>query len=140
MIWGSFVLGYEDDDRDLLKKTFEFAKGNKLLLANFNTLNPMPGTALYQRLKKENRLLEEYWWRFEKYKYGEIMFQPQNMSIPELKEECIKLRRRFNSYTNILYRAFDLKSNSKNISNCALFLTVNMTARQQMLSKMREIQ
>lgn len=139
MVWGSFVFGYEHDDVSVFKTTFDFAVKSKLYLANFNTLNPLPGTKLYQRMKQENRLVEDYWWRFEKYKYGEIMFKPKNLSIPELREECIRLRFRYNKYKNILYRAFDLKSNCKNLSNLILFLASNIVARKQIHDKMKEI-
>lgn len=139
MVWGSFVFGYEHDDPDVFRKTYAFAKSNKLCLASFNTLNPMPGTNLYERMKQENRLLDDHWWLFEKYKYGEIMFRPESLSIPILKEECVNLRLKFNSVTNILSRAFDAQSNGRNLSNLALFLASNFTARKQIHSKMKEI-
>ena len=139
MVWGSFIFGYEHDDSDVFNATIDFAGRSKLYLVNFNTLNPMPGTKLYQRMKEEKRLLEDYWWRFEKYKYGEIMYTPANISTAKLKEACIRMRFKFYKYTNILYRAFDFKSNCRNLSNLVLFLASNIIARRQVRNKMKEI-
>jgi radical SAM superfamily enzyme YgiQ (UPF0313 family) len=139
MVWGSFVFGYDHDENSTIKETYDFATKSKLYLANFNTLNPLPGTELYQRLKQEKRLLEEHWWLFEKYKYGEIMFEPKTISIPELKKECINIRLKFNAVTNILYRALDMKSNCRNLTNLSLFLASNIMGRNLIHSFMNEI-
>lgn len=140
MIYGSFVLGYDFDTEDVFDQTLEFALKHKFILANFNTLNPMPGTRLYDRLKAEGRLLEEKWWLHEKYSYGEVSFLPRLMTPQQLKDGCIKTRLAFNSFSGILQRAFDAKSNCKNPANLALFLAMNVIARSEIRGKMKLIQ
>lgn len=139
MVWGSFILGCDHDDLQVLRSTYEFATKNRLYLANFNTLNPMPGTKLYERMKQEKRLSEDAWWCFEKYKYGEIMFRPKTLTSQKLKQECIRLRLDFNKYSNIFYRALDKRANCKNFSNFTIFLASNIAARRQIFSKMEQI-
>jgi radical SAM superfamily enzyme YgiQ (UPF0313 family) len=140
MVYGSFVLGYDHDDAESIKRTLDFVLENKLFLNNFNTVNPMPGTKLYERLKNENRMIDEKWWLDEKYKYGEIMFVPKRMSAEELKQACIDARLAFNSYSNILKRIFDFKANAKSLSNAGLFLAGNLIARKEVRLKMDLIQ
>jgi len=44
LVWGSFVLGFDEDDEANLEKTVWSAKRSKLDFACFNFLTPLPGT------------------------------------------------------------------------------------------------
>src|SRR3990172_11935027 len=57
MVFGSFVFGYDHDTTAAFDRTLEFAMRSKLALAQFNSLIPIPATPLYDRLKKEKRLI-----------------------------------------------------------------------------------
>ncbi len=140
MIYGSFVLGYDFDTEDVFDQTLEFALKHKFILANFNTLNPMPGTGLYDRLKAEGRLLDDAWWLHEKYNYGEVSFIPRQMTPQQLKQGCIRARMAFNNASAILRRALDFKTNCSSLHHLALFLAMNITARREILAKMKLIQ
>jgi len=137
MVYGSFVFGYDFDTEDVFDQTLEFATKHKFVIANFNTLNPMPGTRLYERLKAEGRLLEEQWWLHEKVKYGEVMFLPKRLSPDQLKEGCIRLRFQFSKPAGIARRALDLKANARNPGNLGLFLLANLITRKEYKAKMR---
>jgi len=70
-----------------------------------NILTPAPGTELYQRLHKENRLLSFDWWRFN----GEhVCFKPLLMSDKELCDGRIKLLISVFSYKKIYQRLKNL--------------------------------
>lgn len=139
MVYGSFLFGYDDDIGDAFAATIDFATKHKFFLANFNSINPMPGTKLYKRLKTEGRLINESWWLHEKYKYGEIMFKPKHLTPTELKDGCIWVRLRFSRYSQILRRFFDLSSNCRNISNSIMFIIGNIVSRREIHKKMRSI-
>jgi radical SAM superfamily enzyme YgiQ (UPF0313 family) len=81
-ILGSFVFGFDSDEQDVFKNTVNFAKEAKLELAQFSILTPFPGTAFYNKLEAEGRILHRDW---SKYYQGEACFQPANMSPEELK-------------------------------------------------------
>jgi len=140
MIYGSFVFGYDHETAATIKGSLQFASENKFFLNNFNTLNPLPGTRLYERLKRENRLLHDAWWLDERFKYGEIMFRPAMMGAPELKQACIEARLAFNSLGGILKRSFDRKANMRSITNLGMFVAANLVARREILIKMKQIQ
>jgi len=139
MIYGSFVFGYDHDTPEVFDETLRFAAKHKFVIANFNTLNPMPGTRLYERLLAEGRLLEERWWLHEKYPYGEVMFRPGRMTPDELKEGCIRLRFAFSSLSGILRRALDRKANARSLGNLSLFLLGNLVTRREYRKKMRRL-
>jgi len=140
MIYASFMFGYDFDTGDIFDQTLDFVVRHKFVLVNFNTLNPMPGTKLYARLRQEGRLIEEHWWLREKFKYGEIMFIPKLMTPRQLKEGCMHARREFNSFSGIARRALDFKANAGSISNLAIFLYTNLVARKEVRNKMKLVQ
>lgn len=139
MIYGSFVFGYDDDTPDTIDRTFDFAQQERFFLCNFNTLNPMPGTRLYERLRSENRLLAEAWWLDKRYQYGEVMFTPKSMSIEQLRDGGIRARRKFYSYGSIARRMLDTHANLHNFSSGAVFLAFNQIARHEIITKMGQL-
>ncbi|MDW7677773.1 MAG: radical SAM protein, partial [Bacillota bacterium] len=94
-IYATFVLGYDGDTRQSIENTVKFARKHHFYTAAFNHLLPFPGTALYDRLKWENRLLYDKWWLEEDYHYGELAFQPKNLSPEELSRSCRNARKAF---------------------------------------------
>ena len=73
MIYGTFLFGYDEDDPGSFKRTLEFALQQRFFIANFNPLQPMPGTPLYQRLQKEARLVYDRWWMEPGYRWNEAL-------------------------------------------------------------------
>ena len=49
MINGSFVFGLDDDDKDVFKRTVDWAVRRGLTTSTFHILTPYPGTNLFQR-------------------------------------------------------------------------------------------
>jgi radical SAM superfamily enzyme YgiQ (UPF0313 family) len=139
MIYASFMFGYDFDTEEIFDQTLDFAIRHKFALVNFNTLNPMPGSQLYARLKKEGRLIDEHWWLDEKFNYGEIMFIPKLMTTRQLKEGCMRARLEFNKFSGIFKRALDFNANAGSISNLAIFLYANLIARKEIKNKMKRI-
>jgi radical SAM superfamily enzyme YgiQ (UPF0313 family) len=61
-VWGSFILGLDEDGPDVFERTLEFAVDARLFLASFSMQTPYPGTPLYDRLAAEGRLIRPRWW------------------------------------------------------------------------------
>ncbi len=135
MIYGTFVIGYDNDTKDTAKNLMNFALENKFAIANFNPLMPMPGTRLYERLKEENRLIYDKWWLDDNYRYGDAMLKPKNMSEEELMQSCKCARYEFNSYRNIFRRLLNFKSNCANFTNLILFLCANLISKSEIHTK-----
>ena len=103
-VYGTFVFGYDGDRAESFHETVAFAREQSLYIAAFNHLTPFPGTPLYARLQRENRLLYENWWLDERYSYNQIPFQPHQMTPEALRQNCLAARREFYSWRSIAQR------------------------------------
>ena len=92
---------------DTFDEAAEFAIDNRFYLAAFNHLTPFPGTPLFARLQREGRLIYERWWLDERYRYNGIPFQPAAMEPDDIRQGCLRARRRFYAWRSMLRRAFD---------------------------------
>ena len=135
MVYGTFVFGYDGDSLDSFKYTLDFTLKNKLLLANFNPLTPIPGTNLYIRLMKEKRMIYDKWWLEPDYMYGKATFYPKNISPDELAEGCFMARKKFNTFKNIFNRCLDKKANANSLTNLKIFLIGNYVSRRAIYNK-----
>jgi radical SAM superfamily enzyme YgiQ (UPF0313 family) len=80
---GCFILGLDSDDPSIFEKTRDFIEKSQLLEAQLTILTPFPGTRLYQRLKREGRLINEVFW--DRCTLFDINFIPKNMTVEQLE-------------------------------------------------------
>ena len=104
-VMGAFVLGNDNEDSSIFKRTLEFAKKIKLDLAQFAILTPYPGTDIYSRFLKEKRIFNYDW---TKYDAGNAVFKPLKMTAEKLKEEVDKLWRDFYRFDEVLLRVLNI--------------------------------
>ncbi|MGA2253994.1 MAG: radical SAM protein [Thermoguttaceae bacterium] len=135
MIYGTFVFGYDCDTIDSFQASVDFALQSRFFLANFNPLMPTPGTALYQRLQAEGRLLHDRWWLAPEFRYGQAVFRPRRMTPEQLAEGCYRARRAFNTYRSIFRRALDWRTNCRSPRRLGAFLLGNFVSRREILKK-----
>lgn len=100
---GSFILGLDNDDPSVFQHTLEFVLENRIAAAQYHILTPFPGTRLYDRLEKDQRILERDW---SKYHTSEVVFQPVNMTVEELRDGYNWIFRQTYTLPNILKRVF----------------------------------
>ncbi len=135
MVYGTFVFGYDHDTPDSFDAALEFALHSKLCLANFNPLCPTPATPLYDRLKREGRLLNDPWWLSPDYRYGQSMLRPRGMTPSELEEGCYRVRSEFNRLSSILNRAFGRDGEGRRPNRPGFCLAVNSISRREIHRK-----
>ncbi len=100
-IYAAFVFGIDGDDRSVFKNTFAFAIENNLEFMQSTILTPYPGTELMETLKQDGRIFDFNW---DNYDAGHVVYQPQNMSIEELRNGHRWIHTQFHSRTAILKR------------------------------------
>lgn len=80
-VTGSFIFGFDDHVLDTFKETLNMINELGIDVGGFNILTPFPGTALFDRIKKENRITTFDWAR---YSCWDTVFQPKHMTQDEL--------------------------------------------------------
>jgi radical SAM superfamily enzyme YgiQ (UPF0313 family) len=58
-VMGGFIVGFDHDRHDIFKRQFEFIQRSGVVTAMVGLLTALPATRLYQRLKREGRILAE---------------------------------------------------------------------------------
>jgi len=86
---GCFILGMDTHDADVFDRVRDYVEQAGLHEVQITIQTPFPGTPLYQRLARENRLLSPGAW--EKCTLFDINFAPLQMGVEELKSRFHKL-------------------------------------------------
>ncbi len=135
-LWAAFTLGYDEDTVESVERTLDFAVQNKFCFAAFNILMPYPRTAFYKKLEAEGRLLYDgKWWLHPEYRFNHAAFRPKRMGPEQLTEACYRARTKFNSFSSILRRAFDFKTNMRSAYRLGLYLRYNPLFRKEVFKK-----
>ena len=98
MINGSFVFGMDEDDKTVFQHTVDWAVQQGIETATFHILTPYPGTALYQRMAQQNRLLHHDW---ERYDTRHVVYQPTRLTPTELEAGYWQAYREFYRWSAI---------------------------------------
>ena len=101
MINGSFVFGLDDDDKDVFKRTVDWAVENALTTSTFHILTPYPGTRLYKSMEEQGRILHRNW---DLYDTRQVVYKTVGLNAEELKKGYDWAYRSFYSWPNV-YRA-----------------------------------
>ncbi len=88
--WGSFVFGFDTDDKEVFDRTVAFGVDMKLTMALYAILTPYPGTNLYKRMLAEGRLTDPKWWLRRDHDAGSPYYVPSKMTREELREGWVR--------------------------------------------------
>lgn len=135
-IYATFLFGFDFDDPANFDRTVKFAQKHKFFFTAFNHLLPFPDTPLYERLKKENRLIYDKWWLKEDYKYGDISYYPKNISPTELKDFCANARRKFFSPISIIKRGIATFLRNPDLFVTSVFFVQNFNLMKEIDEKL----
>lgn len=135
MIYGTFVFGYDHDAPDSFDRAVEFAIGHRFFLANFNPLTPTPRAPLYDRLRREGRLIHDRWWLDPSFRYGDATFRPRGMTAGDLTAGCYRARRAFNAASSFVRRLFDRRTTLRSPRRVALYVLSNLVTRREIRRK-----
>jgi radical SAM superfamily enzyme YgiQ (UPF0313 family) len=134
--WAAFVLGHDQETAETLEQTLAFAIEHKFCFAAFNILMPYPGTPWYYHLQTEGRLLyDDRWWLHPDYRFNHAAFVPRNMGPDELTERCFAMRKTWNSYSTLLKRLCNVKTNLRSLAKLGIFLRYNPLFRKETFKK-----
>ena len=83
----SFIFGFDEDTPDQFRYTVEFCRKNKIGIAVFFILTPLPGTELFAEMAAAGRIEQHNWSMFD---LTNVVFQPKNFSKQQLGDSFWK--------------------------------------------------
>lgn len=89
-ITGSFIIGFDNDDKNVFNDLEEFVKRSGIGNCIFNILTPLPDTSYFDHLKKDGRILHQDWTYYD---CRHVCFAPKHMSPEELLAGFRKLNK-----------------------------------------------
>ena len=101
MIQTGMIFGFDHDDESSFERTIEFLEENRIELAMFNILTPLPGTGLYKKMDEEGRIIDRDW---SHYDGRHVVFKPRLISPETLQEGFFWAYHKFYSVPSILKR------------------------------------
>jgi len=103
MILAGFIFGLDHDDEGVFERTLRFCERNRIELPTFFILTPLPGTALFQRMEAEGRLLHKDWGH---YNGATVVFKPRLMTEETLQRGFNWACKEGYSWSSIFKRVF----------------------------------
>lgn len=130
-VYGSFMFGFENDTKDVFKRTLDFCEDNKIDLALFGAMYPIEGSQTYKKLKEEGRIFED---NSKKFNGQYATYAPKNMTPEELNEGLRWIWKEFFSKKSIKTRLGDHLKNTNfmggdnygNLSTSEVMVALNM--------------
>ncbi len=80
---GCFILGLDGHTPDVFPQVLDFVRSSGLAEVQYTVLTPFPGTPLYERLRREGRLLQERFW--DRCTLFDVNSVPRGMTVEELE-------------------------------------------------------
>ena len=132
------IFGFDHDDEAVFPRTVEFLIKNKMELAYFNIMTPLPGTPLFDRMKAGGRIFDDNW---EHYDGKHVVFWPKRMSPQTLQEGFFWANHHFFGYPSIFRRLFHTRQRipARLAMNLAFQHLVKRTAPKGSLSPLSQI-
>jgi radical SAM superfamily enzyme YgiQ (UPF0313 family) len=129
---GTFIFGNDGDQPDIFERTAEFVLDTGLDLAHFGLLTPYPGTDLYDRLAREDRLLyTDFPQDYVRYDLHTAVFRPRQMTPEQLEEGLQWATHQVSSWSMTVRRAWKTWSATGNLWMTALSLVWNRSGLYQ---------
>ena len=120
---GLFMFGFDHDTPEVFDITIKALDQLEIDAAEFNIVTPIPGTPLFDKMKKEDRILTYDW---SKYSQVEVVFRPKNMTPQELYDGTRRVVKDFHSYEKMLKRFARLPKLSFTTSTLTTLISMNI--------------
>lgn len=100
-VYGGFIIGFDHDDEHIFDTQFKFIQKTGIVVAMMGLLTALPGTRLYKRLKKENRIIKESSGNNFDFKINFVPKMEKELLINEYKKLLLNLYSVENYYERI---------------------------------------
>jgi len=128
-IVGCFIFGTDTQDRDVFRRTVDFALECEIDAIQMTLETPLPGTAFYRQMVAEDRLLLTNYpndWRH--YNIVEPVFRMKNFTPGEAYEGLLKAYEEVSSFRSSLVRGLRTFRNTRSLFSTGLAFSWNYQA------------
>jgi radical SAM superfamily enzyme YgiQ (UPF0313 family) len=98
----NFIFGWDTETPEVFPNTLRFLEELKVPVAYFNLLTPQRGTSYYERMRQQNRILNEK--DIDRWPGNPAHIVPLYCTPRELEEQVEGIHRRFYSFPSIFRR------------------------------------
>lgn len=108
-ITGNFIIGLEDDQSTVFDEISRFIHKNNIECPQISILIPYPGTKIYELFHEEKRIFDYNWTNYAN-TTSNVVFQPKNMSVEDLKNGYWKIYKKVYSGWSICKRLLSTRN------------------------------
>jgi radical SAM superfamily enzyme YgiQ (UPF0313 family) len=124
-VTAGMIVGLDQDDPGVFERNLEFLQRTRIDALQLNILTPLPGTPLFDEMKRTGRLTDGDWSRYD---FRHVVFRPLGMTAAELQNGADWLYAQFYRLDRILLRC------GRTLATCGwkpalLGLRLNLTYR-----------
>ncbi len=83
LIHAGMMFGFDNDDESVFERTVDFLSNNRIEMAMFNILTPLPGTRFYKKMDAEGRIIDRDWAHYDA---RHVVFKPSLMTPDALQK------------------------------------------------------
>ncbi|HVO74924.1 MAG TPA: radical SAM protein, partial [Ignavibacteriaceae bacterium] len=129
-VLGAFIFGMDNDDCAKLANRTNYAIKSRVDVIQTTILTPLPGTRLFTKLQKSNRLLyrnfPKDWRHFDMTK---VVFHPEKMTADKLSDQMRIINAKIHFWWTILRKAFGTFLRTKDFPATMFALGSNINYR-----------
>ena len=129
-VLGAFIFGMDNDDQIKLTNRAMYAVKSRVDVIQTTILTPLPGTRLFAKLEKDNRLLYKNfpkdWNHFD---MTQVVFHPEKMTVDKLSDQMRTINIKIHLWSTILSKAVGTFLHTKNFSATMFALGSNINYR-----------
>jgi len=135
---GAFVLGSDEEDRSVFHSTLEFIKSSHIDVLQATKLTPLPGTNLWRTLEEQGRILYQNFPKdWQEFRLTRMVFKPAQMTIPEVYEGFIYLRKAYFSFWETAKRTLSTLFTTRSLASTFIAYKLNSSYRKTFRSSAR---
>ncbi len=120
-VLGAFILGTDDDDKDVFHGTLEFVRSAHIDALQLTKPTPLPGTRLWSEMEQSGRMLtRDYPREWDEFRFTKLVFAPRKMTVDQVYRGFTYLRREYYRTRETIRRTLSTLVATKSIAATVL--------------------
>lgn len=128
---GAFMLGSDEDTRDLFPATLEFINQTGIDILQLTKPTPLPGTRFWDELSRDRRILNGHFpGDWDEYRLTKLVYEPKCMSREEVYKGFTRLRAAYYSRLETMRRTLKTLVDTRSVTATFLAYKFNASYRK----------